>query len=147
MSKRAALALLALLGALACSGEEPGEGAEPQPSVSPEISTCISSNPPEAAPAATEDSPAADCRSAGGSGCDEPFISLEAARCIAQHAQLEPGLTEWTLSLTYLNSYRRVSWEVQNVLVDDGPDYSGKSLIVDAVDGQVLGRTSWRSTQ
>lgn len=151
-------ALLVLSGAIACSGSEPGEPDDGQPpAVSAEVSACISNHPPgepfdlgqvEEGSPATLEAFLAQCRSAGGSGCDERLISLEAARCIALDQQFQAGLDEWVLSLKYEVSYRRVTWGVQNVLVDDGPaNYSGQSLIIDAVSGRVLGRTSWRATQ
>lgn len=97
---------------------------------------------------ATLEAVAAECRSSGGTGCDERFISLEAARCIAQDARFEAGLEPWSLSLSYESSRRRVTWGVQNVLVDQSPArYSGQSLILDAVTGRELGRTSWSTTQ
>lgn len=150
--------VLALFGAVACSGSEPDEGEDTQPAaVSPEVSACISGNPPgepfdlgqiEDGSSTTLEGFSAECRSSGGRGCDEPFISLEAARCIARDSQFQAGLEQWALSLKYEVSYRRVTWGVQNVLVDDGPaNYSGESLVIDAVSGRVLGRTSWRAAQ
>ena len=41
-----------------------------------------------------------------------------------------------------------IQWGVENLLVDNGPDgYSGESLTVDAVNGRVLGRTTWSAVQ
>ena len=160
--------LVALFGALGCSGAEPVDDTQAQQTaVSAEVSACIDghpagepfdvgdvlvASPASAAPAPTPPTAetfAAECRAdAAGSGCDERFLSREAARCIAQGAQFRAGLDEWTIALTYHNSYHRVVWGVENLLVDDGPDgYSGESLTVDAVDGRVLGRTTWRAVQ
>jgi hypothetical protein len=160
--------LLALFGAIACSGSDPDDNTETQQHVvSAEVSACIEghpagipldvgdvvvASPPLGATAPTPPTAetfAAECRAdAAGTGCDEGFLSREAARCIAEDAQFRAGLEAWTIALTYHNSYHRVVWGVENLLVDNGPDgYSGESLTVDAVDGRVLGRTTWRAVQ
>jgi hypothetical protein len=95
----------------------------------------------------TVDTVVAECRAEGGSGCDESFISREAARCIAESLAFEPGLEAWDIALMYQHSYHRVVWGVENLLEDLGEDgYSGKSLTLDAVRGNLLGRTTWRAT-
>ncbi|MEY4546375.1 MAG: hypothetical protein RL685_2570 [Pseudomonadota bacterium] len=160
--------LLALFGAIACSGSDPDDDTQTQQhAVSAEVSACIEGHPAGvpldvgdvvvASPmsGATAPTPptaetfAAECRAdAAGTGCDESFLSLEAARCIAQDAQFRAGLEAWTIALTYNDSYHRVVWGVENLLVDNGPDgYSGESLTVDAVNGRVLGRTTWSAVQ
>jgi hypothetical protein len=89
----------------------------------------------------------AQCRSAGGSGCEGAFISKEAARCIAQNEKLETGLEPWSIGMWYEDSYRRLGWEIQNLIEDQGPTYKGTTLTVDAVSGRVLGRSNWSTTQ
>ncbi|HEU4577743.1 MAG TPA: hypothetical protein VFS67_05790 [Polyangiaceae bacterium] len=152
---------LALAGSVVgCgSGSRPGEarGTGPE-SVSDETTACIDAHPAgepfDVGQADTSDDPQptletfqSQCRAAGGSGCDGAFISREAARCIAQNEKLEAGLEPWAIGMWYEQSYRRVGWEIQNVLVDQGSTYQGTTLTVDAVSGRVLGRSSWSTTQ
>lgn len=159
--------VLALLGALACSGSGPGAAADTQNhAVSAEVSACTAAHPagepfdvgdvvvasPPPGSGAPEPTPptvetfAAECRTDGGTDCDARFISREAARCIALDEQFQAGLDEWDIALAYHHSHRRVVWGIQNVLVDNDTDgYAGESLTVDAVNGRVLGRTSWRA--
>jgi hypothetical protein len=125
--------------------------------VSRETSACISGNPaPEpfdVGQVSAGDAPAgldtvvAACRSTGGTGCEEAFISKEAARCIAESERFAPGLDAWSIGLDYQVSYHRVVWGVENLLVNRGAgDYSGQSITLDAVTGRVLGHTNWSAT-
>jgi hypothetical protein len=146
--------------AAACSGPDAKQenvGETGSNFVSAETSACISEHPAAepfdvgdgtdvsagSAPPALE-SFRAECRSAGGAGCDESFMSKEAARCIAEKERFAPGLEAWTIRLSYEASYHRLVWAVENLLEDRGADgYSGQSLTLDAVNGRVLGRTAW----
>jgi hypothetical protein len=156
---------------ISCSGSDREQGTDTQGRdfVSEQTSRCISDHPasepfdvgdvtvaspapmsgqsvPEVA-APTVESFAAECQAENGTGCDEAFISKEAARCIAQQDRLEPGLEPWTLAMTYHHSYQRIVWGVENLLEDHGNDgYSGRSVTLDAVSGKVLGRTGWSAT-
>jgi hypothetical protein len=153
--------LLALAFAFACSGSDSKQDA-PQDTgpefVSDETTACITGHPAsepfDVGQADTSDSPSPTletfqerCRSASGLGCDGAFISREAARCIAQNEKLETGLEPWSIGMWYEDSYRRVGWEIQNVLVNQGSTYKGTTLTLDAVSGRVLGRSNWSTTQ
>ena len=161
-------AVFAVLVAGGCSSPESDDSQdEPVDAPSPEAQQCISEHPASApfdvgavtvgsaapmsgavAPAPpTVETFAEECRSDGGTGCDEGFISKEAARCIAESLAFEPGLDTWGIALMYNHSYHRVVWGVENLLEDRGDDgYSGKSLTLDAARGTLLGRTSWQAT-
>jgi len=145
---------------VACAGADPKQD-DPSSDVSVvsnETSACISGHP-AAEPfdvgdadmsgggvPPSLDSFQAECRSAGGMGCDQPLISKEAARCIAQNERLAPGLEAWNIGLAYANSYHRVVWSVENLLRNvSADDYSGQSLTLDAVSGRVLGLTNWNA--
>ena len=162
------LAIFSVLLASSCASPDPeGSPEEPGDTVPPEAQLCISEHPASepfdvgnvtvasAAPMSgavapappTVDTFAAECQSAGGTGCDQSFISKEAARCIAESLAFEPGLGDWEIAMTYHHSYHRVVWGVENLLEDRGADgYSGKSLTLDAALGTLLGRTSWQAT-
>lgn len=101
----------------------------------------------EAGAPATMETFVAECRSMGGTSCDEGLISKEAARCIAEKESFAPGLDAWSIGLSYQVSYHRLAWGVENLLVNRGAgDYSGQSLTLDAVSGRVLGRSNWLAT-
>ena len=162
-------AVFALLVAGGCASPESNDerdGSADTPS--PEAEQCISEHPAgepfdvgdvtvaSAAPVSgavapappTVDTFATECREDGGTGCDESFISREAARCIGESLAFEPGLDVWLIAMTYNYSYSRVVWGIENLLEDRGDDgYSGKSLTLDAALGTLLGRTSWEATQ
>jgi hypothetical protein len=134
---------------VACAGADPKQD-EPSTDanfVSSETSACISGHPAAEPPAALE-SVQAECRSAGGMNCEEPPISQEAARCIANNEQFAPGLEAWNIGLAYENSYHHLVWSVDNLLRNvSADDYSGQSLTLDAVSGRVLGRTNWNAAR
>jgi len=171
--KAVLIALLAVLGTSGCGSPESDDSQnEPTDTLSPAAEQCISEHPAgepfDVGDVTTADAAAAnpapmsgavapatptletfveECRSQGGSGCDDSFISREAARCIAEGLAFEPGLEAWDIALMYHHSYHRVVWGVQNLLEDLGNDgYSGKSLTLDAARGDLLGRTTWRAT-
>jgi len=161
-------AVFSALVAAGCSSPESDDSQDERlDTPSPEAQQCISEHPASepfdvgdvtvanAAPMSGAVAPAPptvetfaeECRSEGGTGCDESFISREAARCIAERLAFEPGLDAWDIAMTYHHSYHRVVWGVENLLEDRGDDgYSGKSLTLDAALGTLLGRTSWDAT-
>jgi len=145
----------------ACSGPDSKQD-EPQSTgpefVSDETTACISDHPAgepfdvgdadvSAGAHPTLDTFQGQCLSAGGSGCDGAFISKDAARCIAQNEKLETGLEPWSIGMSYKASYRRLSWDIQNVTEDQGSTYGGTTVTLDAVSGRVLGRSNWSTTR
>jgi len=145
---------------VACSAADSKQGGPENAGsnlVSDETAACISGHPAaepfdvgeadvSAGANPTLDTFQSQCRSAGGAGCDGAFISKEAARCIAQNEKLETGLEPWSIGMSYKTSYRRLSWDVQNVTEDQGATYGGTTLTLDAVSGRVLGRSNWSTT-
>jgi hypothetical protein len=147
-----------VVGCAASDSKEKESGGSGQELVSEETRACIDGHPVaepfDVGQADVSDDPnptlqtfQRHCRAAGGSECDAAFISKEAARCIAQNEKLETGLEPWVIGMWYEESYRRVGWEIQNVLVDQGSTYEGTTLTVDAVSGRVLGRSKWSTVQ
>jgi len=81
-----------------------------------------------------------ECNSDQGDSCDaDSFITMEAAKCIAQAFDFEPGLEDWTILLQYRASYKTVVWYVENLIVDakDGKQ-EGKALILHGTTGQLI---------
>ena len=74
----------------------------------------------------------------------ERLITLGAATCIAGMAGLEPGLSGLTAGMTYHHGFRRIVWNVQNVVSRGGDgSSSGQSVSIDAVTGGLLGWFGW----
>jgi hypothetical protein len=93
--------------------------------------------------------------SAEGRDCDaNKLISAAAAACIAAEAGLEQGIGDFRTGLTYHYGYRRIIWDVSNVLFDHGTgdasnrtsvDKGGESIAVDAISGQTYEVLSWQA--
>jgi hypothetical protein len=100
--------------------------------------TPIVQQPPTAADIAE------DCRSSGGSGCDEGrFISKDAATCLAQASELAEGIRDWRVSLGYYSNHQRVGWGIITVRESTPDGYWGEALVLDATTGEELARTSY----
>ena len=101
---------------------------------------------PILSPAPTAADIARDCRDDRGSGCNAAaFISKPAAICIARERGLELGQRPWDVSLGYYEDYRRVCWSFLNVIETSSDGYWGDSMVLDAVTGAELGRSSYRA--
>jgi hypothetical protein len=87
---------------------------------------------------------ARECSTGGGRDCDESrFISAAAAMCIARVGGLAPGLQPWSVWLMYAANYRRVVWMVMTVREASASGYRGELLVLDAVSGDELERTTY----
>lgn len=162
------LVALALLG---CAAEAGGNGTVAEDGTVAEgagTGACIDGNPPgdpfdvgdvvvpDRAPGSTGpalEPPtaaaiASECVASGGTGCEASrFISKEAASCLAELNEFEPGLEPWSVALVYHHGHDRVVWNVVNVTNDESAEgYSGGSLTLDATDGAVLGRSTYTAT-
>jgi hypothetical protein len=80
------------------------------------------------------------------------LISRAAAACIAREAGLEQGLRDFRIGLTYHYGYRRMVWDVSNVLYDNdssdagdlGPgNQGGESIAIDAISGEAYQVLQW----
>jgi hypothetical protein len=92
------------------------------------------------------DAASLDCTAAGATDCDVAgFMSIEAARCVAEDAGLEPGLTDWSFGIWFYTDEGAVAWSVQNTLTQDGPSSSGRSLRIHATSGAVLSQLEWEA--
>lgn len=161
---RFSLALCALCSLGACTGCGDDHASS--------SSDCIADHPSSGSPvvaSAQLDQVVADC--VGDSGecqasttcsgsvsnrqCDAShFITAQAATCIAETRGLDQGLQGLSVTLVYNAAYRRVVWNVSNVLydralgqvsADDVGDSGGESLSVDATSGEAYELLSWQS--
>jgi hypothetical protein len=79
-----------------------------------------------------------------------PVVKKEEAIRIAKNAGLEDGIKDWTISLSY-NYYdvQEYTWVVKNTLqINDknsGGGANGKLIIINAIDGSVIGEEGWAS--
>jgi hypothetical protein len=89
-----------------------------------------------------------ECQQGGGTACDSTqFLTHQAALCVARQAGLAAGVAPVRAGLLFQVTFRRVAWNVENVLHDDGQgSQSGDSMLIDAVNGAVLQSGSWGST-
>lgn len=118
------------------------------------IGTCLEENPRPAAVDAgdtggdgappTLADVARDCSEQGGVNCDErSFISLEAATCIARVSGLAAGVRPWSATLGYVARYGRVVWTLTTVREASASSSRGELLVLDAVSGDELERTTY----
>lgn len=80
------------------------------------------------------------------------FITADAALCVAQATGLDTGLERLRTGLVYNYAFRRVTWNVSNVVYDGtrgsrpdagGGARGGQAIAVDATDARVLARYEW----
>ncbi|MCC6750553.1 MAG: hypothetical protein IT371_23010 [Deltaproteobacteria bacterium] len=105
-----------------------------------------------AEPPAQVDTAVQDClRDLGGQdpeACDRARVmTREAALCITRSQQFAEGTAPWKAGITYHYGERRIVWNVQNLLEDDGHGAQrGEYLRLDALHGALLGSGAWGAT-
>jgi len=82
----------------------------------------------------------ASCASEGVSCDPDEFIIRDAALCLAELAELAPGLLDWEASLVFHFGPVRPVWNVNNTTVVGNPECNreGDTLMFDAVTGELL---------
>jgi len=65
------------------------------------------------------------------------------ARTIARNAGLEPGEKPWALSFHWHSGFESYVWDVSNTLHESKYGGGGRSVLIDANDGRVLGVYGW----
>jgi len=68
-------------------------------------------------------------------------IGEAAARSIASKAGLEPGLGQWRVKFLWNYGFESYIWGISNTL----HEHNGRSVLIDANDGRVLGIHEWDS--
>ena len=91
------------------------------------------------------DEAVATCIVEGASDCDAPqVLTREAALCIARGLGLPQGIEPWKAGLTFHYRYRRIVWNVQNLLQRSaGGSSNGDVYTIDATTGDLIGRSGW----
>ncbi len=82
--------------------------------------------------------------------CDAAeFITRDAALCIAETEDLEPGVTDWYANLLYSYRFKEPVWQVVSVTALDagGEEIAGWILTLDAVTGVDLVLEEWAAQE
>lgn len=127
---------------LACDGTDSGLDSGEAPSAAEQ---CIADNPASGDVADNVDEVLAECEASGGTGCAAAsLISSAAAVCIAESDGLAAGVVDWQVWMVFHNTYLRPVWNVDQTAYQkkDGTS-GGEGVSIDAVTGEILGRSAW----
>jgi hypothetical protein len=73
-----------------------------------------------------------------------PLIEKDEAITIAQNNGLEEGIKDWIVSFHfYAGEFENYVWEVSNTLYQSSSESGGKTLLIDASNGEVIQSSNW----
>ena len=79
-----------------------------------------------------------------GHPCEEAFITRDAAVCIAEAREIDPGLEGPYADLVYDElHHQRPVWDVRTLVTDGEDEQSGDMFLIDAVTGELLTESAW----
>jgi hypothetical protein len=73
-----------------------------------------------------------------------PLIERDEAVTVAQNNRLEEGISDWRVSFHFYGSeFDNYVWEVSNTLYQSSSESGGKTLLIDASNGEVIQSSNW----
>ena len=73
-----------------------------------------------------------------------PLIARDEAISIAQNNGFEDGISEWSVTFHfYANEYNNYVWQISNTMYQSDSESSGKSLIIEAGNGEIIESINW----
>lgn len=76
-----------------------------------------------------------------------PLIEKEEAIIIAQNNRLEEGIRDWIISFHFYSAeFDNYVWSVSNTLYQSSSESGGKTLLIDASNGEVIQSSNWIAT-
>ena len=75
-----------------------------------------------------------------------PLIENDDAVTIAQNNGLEQGIRDWSISFHfYAGEFDNYVWEVSNTLYQSSSESGGKTILIDASNGEIVQSSNWIS--
>jgi hypothetical protein len=75
------------------------------------------------------------------------LIEKDETITIAQNNGLEEGIKDWTVSFHfYAADFNNYVWSVSNTLYQSSSESGGKTLLIDASNGEVIQSSHWIAT-